>query len=88
MEINSKIAVQRGGIMVYFGINWLTRCERPRRVKALLMYISMCRRDKISPDKNLKRKKFISCLCFSSIEPGTISKYLFLMIKDKIYIVV
>lgn len=25
MEINSKIAVQRGGIMVYSRINWLTR---------------------------------------------------------------
>lgn len=67
MEINSKIAVQRGGIMVYSRINWLTRSVKGRAVKAL-MYISTRRRDKIGKAaiENRKRKraskKFLCCL--------------------------
>lgn len=55
MEINNKIAVQRGGIMVYSGINWLTRSVKGRGVKAL-MYISIWRRDKIGKPVIEKQK--------------------------------
>lgn len=41
MEINSKIAVQRGGIMVYSGINWLACFVKGGDIKALLIHISM-----------------------------------------------
>lgn len=43
MEINSKIAAQRGDIMVYSGINWLARSVKGGDVKALYIYISMRR---------------------------------------------
>lgn len=67
MKINSKIAVQRGGIMVYSRINWLTRSVKGRAVKAL-MYISTRRRDKIGKPaiENRKGKRtgknFLCCL--------------------------
>lgn len=75
MGINSKITVQRGGIMVYSRINWLTRSVKGRIVKAL-MYISTRRRGKIRKSmtekiKREKRRRAISMLstinlrCFS-----------------------
>lgn len=39
MEINSKIAAQRGDVMVYSGINWLAHFMKGGDVKALLIYI-------------------------------------------------